>query len=68
VLLVPESERRNADSSLKFPAVDPTIAKAVPDRFLAEKRGNSERTAASICRFNDQHRDAGDTAAKLCRP
>jgi hypothetical protein len=44
--------------SLKFPAVDPTIAKAVPACFLAEKRENSVRKAARLCRFTCAHRDA----------
>jgi hypothetical protein len=61
------SGRRFADSPLKFPAVDPTIASAVPVRFLAEIRPFQREKAANICRRMKSLPDFMVKAARACR-
>jgi hypothetical protein len=59
--------RRNADRTFKFPAVDPTIASAVPVRFLAEIRPFQREKAANICRRMKSLPDFMVKAARACR-
>jgi len=59
--------RRNADRTFKFPAVDPTIASAVPVRFLAEIRPFQREKAANICRRMKSLPDFMKMAARACR-
>jgi len=58
---------RIADSSFKFPAVDPTIASAVPVQFLAEIRPFQREKAANICRRMKSLPDFMKKAARACR-